>query len=57
MTELNKLNQIVSEEIKQYHKNKAKIFFEAAVGELLERHSLEESKKIIASYLDYLDEF
>ena len=54
---MNKLDQIITEQVDHYHKNKAKIFFEAAVGELLERHSLEESKKIIKSYLDHLDKF
>lgn len=57
MTELNKLNKIVNSQIDFYHRNKALIFFEAAIGELLEKHGLKESKKIIKSYLDHLDEF
>lgn len=52
----NKIESVSKDSIKKFKQRKSKIFYEAAVSELLETHSLEESKKIMLSYLNHLDE-
>lgn len=51
-----KLDEIINSQIKEYQKRKARLFFEMAVGELLETHEYEEVKDVVKSYLEMLDE-
>jgi hypothetical protein len=51
------IEKIAQDQTKQYHRRKAKIFYEAAVGELLERYTLEETIEIMRSYHDQVAEY
>jgi hypothetical protein len=50
------LNEVVNREIDKYNQRKAKIFYEAAFGELLSQFSAARAVEIINSYMDQLGE-
>jgi hypothetical protein len=54
--DIEKLDSMVILHKQNYKKRKAKIFYEAAVSELLETHSLDEAEKIMISYIEHLKE-
>ena len=56
MSKKRKLEDIINAEIRQYNRRKALLFFEMAVGEVMQNYDLDESKKIIQSYLDMINE-
>jgi len=51
------LDEIVEKEILKYKQRKSLIFLEAAISDVLENHSLDEAKKILHSYQEFLEEF
>lgn len=51
------LDELIQRQIQDYNQRKAKIFFDMAVGEIIQQFGITESKQILKCYLDQLEEW
>ena len=51
------LDELIQRQIQDYNQRKAKIFFDLAVGEIIQQFGITESKQILKCYLDQLEEW
>jgi len=51
------LDELIRRQIQEYNQRKAKIFFDMAVGEIIQQFGITESKEILKCYVDQLEEW